>query len=255
MQIPAFDSLFIGQHLTYVDEIDSTNNYLKNRIQNENLPEGFVVLAGNQTAGKGQNGKLWSSGKDVNLLASILLKPTFLSSDQLHYLVYAVALGVIAAIQRLLPNQNVQIKWPNDILVNSAKISGILIENVSQAPVLQSVVGIGVNVNQSEFESFPLPATSISLASNHSHIQVSEVCKLVCDWVEKYYLTLRSPNGMQQIHQLYVSQLYKLNDAVYLENDPTPYYVRGVNPSGKILLESSTGILELTHNEIGIHWN
>ena len=143
-------------HYLHFDEIDSTNNYLKNSYQ---LLDNFTfVSADYQSKGKGRNDRVWESLKGSNLMFSILIKdPKLIEVSTLLSLMSAVE------VSRLLESYNisgVSIKWPNDVLVNDKKICGILLEG--QLPHYV-VIGIGLNVNQKEFpDNLRRPASSMA---------------------------------------------------------------------------------------------
>jgi len=255
LHILTLDTLFVGQETLFSERLPSTNDFLKDLVKGQSLSEGYAVLAGEQTAGKGQNGNEWWSAKGDNLLTSILLQPRFLTFDNLHYLVYAVALGVRATIQKYVPQQKVEVKWPNDVVVAGHKIAGILIENMSVKGNIQSIVGIGININQREFEPFNFPPTSIRLCNREKKFDTAEVFRTLCTWIEKYYMTLRSPKGLQQIHDLYVSQLYRFGEVIHLGQSSIPHTVKGVNQQGQLILESGSKIVLVSHNEFSINWN
>ena len=146
----------MNYHYLHFDEIDSTNNYLKNSYQ---LLDNFTfVVASYQSKGKGRNDRVWESVKGLNLMFSFLIKDPKLLNE-------STALSLMAAVEvsKLLESyklNNVSIKWPNDVLANDKKICGILLEG--QLPNYL-VIGVGLNVNQNEFPSnLRRPATSIS---------------------------------------------------------------------------------------------
>ena len=146
----------MNYHYIHFDEIDSTNNYLKNSYP---LLDNFTIVSANyQSKGKGRNDRIWESNKGSNLMFSILIKdPKLIEISSLLSLCSAVE------ISKLLESfgiNNVSIKWPNDVLVNDKKICGILLEG--QLPNYV-VIGIGLNVNQKEFPSnLRRPATSMA---------------------------------------------------------------------------------------------
>ena len=143
-------------HYLHFDEIDSTNNYLKNSYQ---LLDNFTfVSADYQSKGKGRNDRVWESIKGSNLMFSILIKdPKLIEVSTILSLMSAVEISKLLESYNI---NNVSIKWPNDVLVNDKKICGILLEG--QLPNYV-VVGIGLNVNQKEFpDNLRRPATSIS---------------------------------------------------------------------------------------------
>jgi BirA family biotin operon repressor/biotin-[acetyl-CoA-carboxylase] ligase len=143
-------------------ETGSTNEELNRLLENEILEEGTIVSTEYQTAGKGYQGNSWSSQKGKNLLFSILLKPEFLSPEKTFHLSRIISLSVIDILDK--QGLKAEIKWPNDILIGSSKICGILIENaISGNKILHAVVGIGLNVNQDKFDrEIPSP-TSLCL--------------------------------------------------------------------------------------------
>ena len=146
----------MNYHYLHFDEIDSTNNYLKNSYP---LLDNFTfVSADYQSKGKGRNDRILESIKGSNLMFSILIK-----DHKLIEIYPLLSLMSAVEISKLLESygiNNVSIKWPNDVLVNDKKICGILLEG--QLPNYV-VIGIGLNVNQKEFpNNLRRPATSIS---------------------------------------------------------------------------------------------
>lgn len=151
-------------HVIKLDAIGSTNDYLKELLQQES-PENFtIVTAETQTSGRGQMGARWVSEPGKNLTMSILLRDSGIVVSQLFGLNITVATAVVAALQHFdIPGLSV--KWPNDIMSGRKKIGGILIENsVRSSGEMVSVIGIGLNVNQLGFEELP-QATSLAVAS------------------------------------------------------------------------------------------
>ena len=144
----------MNYHYIHFDEIDSTNNYLKNSYQ---LLDNFTfVFADYQNKGKGRNDRVWESNKGSNLMFSVLIKDPKLIEISLLSLYSAVEISKLLESYGI---NNVSIKWPNDVLVNDKKICGILLEG--QLPHYV-VIGIGLNVNQKEFpNNLRRPATSI----------------------------------------------------------------------------------------------
>ena len=147
---------------------DSTNDYLAKLMTEEQVPEGTVVVADFQTAGRGQQGNKWSSAVGKNLLFSVLIKDfncfglTPLPASRQFLLSRAAALSVLSFLEKW--GLHACIKWPNDIYVGDKKIAGILIENGLQGKALvRSIIGIGINLGQREFPpELPNP-TSVAL--------------------------------------------------------------------------------------------
>ena len=146
----------MNYHYIHFDEIDSTNNYLKNSYQ---LLDNFTfVSADYQSKGKGRNDRVWESSKGLNLMFSILIKdPKLLEVSTILSLMTAVE---VAKLLERYDIDNVSIKWPNDVLIGDKKVCGILLEG--QLPNYL-VIGVGLNVNQKEFHNnLRRPATSMS---------------------------------------------------------------------------------------------
>ena len=130
--------------ICWFDQIDSTNTYVREQAR-DGTPEGLVVVADHQTAGRGRLGRRWESPPGVNLLASVLLRPN-IDPAELHLCTTAVALAAMDACQEVA-GVGAVLKWPNDLLVDGAKLAGILAEaEFAGADLAAVVVGIGINV-------------------------------------------------------------------------------------------------------------
>ena len=141
---PFLETKFIGKNYIFFEEIDSTNNYLKN---NE-FEEGTVVIAETQTAGKGRKGRRWVSVKGKGLYFSIVLTPK-ITVDKLLKLSLIFPLSIFETIKQI--QLNPKIKWPNDIYINDKKVSGVLIEtDIELSEIKKIIVGIGINLNLSK---------------------------------------------------------------------------------------------------------
>jgi BirA family transcriptional regulator, biotin operon repressor / biotin---[acetyl-CoA-carboxylase] ligase len=147
--------------VTHLAEVGSTNDWLMERVAE--LPDGHWVRADRQTAGRGRRGRVWNDGAG-NLMTSVLVKAKG-PVQQLSF-VAAVALreAIIAAtngVQGLspCPPEALLLKWPNDLLLNGRKVSGILLEGSGEAVI----IGLGVNL-ASHPEGTERPATSLGAA-------------------------------------------------------------------------------------------
>ena len=162
MQNNIISGLFVGQNLVTLKEVDSTNTFLKNILSNSKpVPEGTVIMAEDQFAGRGQRENVWHAEPGKNLTFSILLKPAFIDAQSQFDVTRAASLGVYDALMPLLGHK-LKIKWPNDIYYGSKKLGGMLIENILQgSQIKHSVVGIGLNINQEHFPDNAGNATSV----------------------------------------------------------------------------------------------
>jgi BirA family biotin operon repressor/biotin-[acetyl-CoA-carboxylase] ligase len=155
-----------GRSYRYFDEIESTNVEAKS-LANCGAPEGTVVIAEAQTAGRGRLGRRWTSPAGKGLLFSALLRPDLPMSDA-HLLTVVAACAAAEAIESLA-ELAVAIKWPNDLFVGDRKVGGILLEVAGeQDEVDWVVVGMGINVN-TEYSELPVAlrktATSLKMAT------------------------------------------------------------------------------------------
>ena len=151
MQNNTFSGESLRQTLIVLDEIGSTNDYLKSQLSNfKPLAEWTAIMAKNQTQGRGQRENSWTSEPNSNITFSFVLYPTFLNLQKHFILNMLISLGIIDWLKSL--SVKASIKWPNDIMIGDKKVTGILIENSSNSrEIKQSVIGIGVNVNQKQF--------------------------------------------------------------------------------------------------------
>jgi len=134
----------LGKPLYYFGEVGSTNDILRDKAA-AGAPEGSVVIAGSQTAGRGRRGNKWLSIPGKGVYLSMLLRPRWPSNES-PYIGFFAALAAARALERLNLG-NVKLKWPNDILVNGRKIGGVLIEPRLSRGVIEFVVlGVGINV-------------------------------------------------------------------------------------------------------------
>jgi len=154
----------------YYPSLGSTSVELR-RLAEEGAPEGAVVLADSQSAGRGRRGRVWHSPPGKGLYFSLLLRPQRSKAAE------AAALTLVAAVStaRLLRKSSgaaVTIKWPNDLLVDRKKLGGILTEAKSEGTVLHYLLlGIGLNLNH-QIDDFPIElrgrATSLALESSRT---------------------------------------------------------------------------------------
>ncbi|MFC2083415.1 biotin--[acetyl-CoA-carboxylase] ligase, partial [Bacteroidota bacterium] len=142
------DTEFIGRYFFYYDEVESTNSVLING--KEFINNGTVILSEYQTHGRGRRKRKWHAIKEKALTFSILITD-LINFNKINLINLSASLAVAQAIENLY-QLKVEVKWPNDVLFNDKKISGILIESSSKGETIEKiVVGIGVNVNQSNF--------------------------------------------------------------------------------------------------------
>ena len=137
----------IENEIYYFEELDSTQDYSKNK---KDIEDGAIVITDNQTDGKGTHGRIWNTDKNKNITMTIVLKP-MCNINKLEGITIHIAELIKNAIYNLY-GYELQIKEPNDLILNNRKICGILTECTSNSNIVKSVyIGIGFNVNQDIF--------------------------------------------------------------------------------------------------------
>jgi len=133
-------------------KLDSTNSFLSNLVRDGRVKDNLVIVADFQTKGRGQIEKKWYSEENKNLLFSIYIKPDNFTINQKSYFNIITSLAIIYSLKKFIKTSFIEIKSPNDILVDGHKISGILIEtSILKRKIKSLVIGVGININQKNF--------------------------------------------------------------------------------------------------------
>src|SRR5262245_30038193 len=241
--LPPPSTLFVGQNLLKFDTLDSANSYALSLLAGPaKIPEGTVVMAAEQLAGRGQAFTHWVSEPGKNLLLSLVLYPHFVEPSSIFLLSQCISLGVYDAL-RVLLGKEIRIKWPNDIYYGDRKICGLLIENSIRAlHINYCVAGIGINVNQDFFPStLPNP---VSVSQVTGKVQdLTDVYHRVCSAIEKRYLQLKSGQA-KEIRDDYRAALYRFNEFHFFEYAEQRFEARitCIGEDGKLVLEYGNGL-------------
>ncbi|PLX17355.1 MAG: biotin--[acetyl-CoA-carboxylase] ligase [Salinivirgaceae bacterium] len=214
----------------FQDSVISTNNVLKS---DRSAQEGSVLIAGEQTQGKGMGSNQWESRKDENITGSIVLEPIFLEPSQAFLISMAVSCGLIEFLSKF--EIEAKIKWPNDIYIDNKKIAGILIENeFTSRQINKTIVGIGFNVNQEVFEHAPNP-TSLKILTNHEH-PVKMLAEKLFEMVINSYELLRV--NKKVIMERYHNHLLGLNQYLLFDDENSKFAgkIKSVAEDGQILI-------------------
>jgi BirA family biotin operon repressor/biotin-[acetyl-CoA-carboxylase] ligase len=233
--------IFRDRALIHLDSVDSTNNYAANLLRLSPPPNGTVITTLDQTSGKGQRGSVWLSSKGENLLSSFIVYPKSCNHENSFILSQLTALAVVDTVEHYT-DYDVKIKWPNDILVNRKKISGILIElNWSVTKVQSAIIGIGINVNQTHFD---LPHASSLRNLSGSVVSPTEVrTQLIHQFDKRYEQFTRG--GFSEIRRSYVDSLIGVSEYERYKRGGREIVARiiGVDPNGIAHLEEENGHL------------
>jgi BirA family biotin operon repressor/biotin-[acetyl-CoA-carboxylase] ligase len=256
----------IGDRLLYLPIVDSTNTLAMNMAL-RGSQEGMVVLTDSQTAGKGRQGRRWVDIAGYNALSSTILRPLFAP----HLLVMIAALAVVAAIADTCEIV-ATIKWPNDVLIGSRKVAGILIETShDRLGHLVAVMGVGVNVNgriahfgeatlEPQLHASGLAAIATTLEEECGY-EVSREAFLACllQRLEPQYLALQQeaqtlPMTLNSVSRLireqWRTQLSTLGRTIQVRQGSMILsgVAEDVNENGELLLRSHSG------ERISINW-
>jgi BirA family biotin operon repressor/biotin-[acetyl-CoA-carboxylase] ligase len=191
----------------YLRTTNSTNHQLKLMLRQQDLPEGFLLRADFQDAGRGQGANSWESEVGKNLLFSVLLRPEHIPIGRQFVISQLVSLSILRALQHFLPSEAeaFSIKWPNDIYWNDRKIGGILIENILQGSrITASILGVGLNVNQLIFRSDAPNPVSMRQISGYYHRRIP-VLNAIQHFLFESYLA----EDMSEVAAEYASHLYR----------------------------------------------
>lgn len=187
---PLLGARRLGRPLLFFREADSTNRQAASRAA-AGAPEGLVIVADYQSAGRGRMGRGWYSPKGANLYFSIVLRPD-VGVAHVPSLPLVAGCAVARTLARLAPDLPVRVKWPNDLLVDNRKLGGILCEMAAEADRVEHVVvGIGLNVNLRRGRlprALAATATSLALATGRTWPRADVLAALLREFEEAYDL-------------------------------------------------------------------
>jgi BirA family biotin operon repressor/biotin-[acetyl-CoA-carboxylase] ligase len=244
----SLNTLFTGRHLTILETVDSTNSYLNSLLSIERLPEGAVIVAHEQTAGRGLASEKWESEAGKNLLMSGVFYPSFLSTQHLFLLSKSFSLAVYDALKEILSDYAadapVKIKWPNDIYAGDRKLCGMLIENSIRNPnINHTLLGIGLNINQEKFPSTLPNPVSLKMILGKD-LSASDCFSTLCSSLESRYLQLKAGHT-DQINEDYLGALFRFGEFHTFQNSKEKFRAKitAIGDDGKIFLKNENGLI------------
>ena len=230
-------------NIVHYEEIDSTNTEVR-RLSLKGAEEGLVVTAKKQTAGKGRRGRSWESPADENLYFSILLRPK-LAPEKAPMLTLLMAYSVAKALQK--KNINIEIKWPNDLVLSKKKICGILTEmNLAEGQVEDVIVGGGLNVNTMRFsEELDDKATSLTIELGRK-LECGELLGWILEEFEERYHQFLEVQDLSFLQEDYNGMLINRNREVLVLEPGNEYQAEalGINELGELLVKKTDGRIE-----------
>jgi BirA family biotin operon repressor/biotin-[acetyl-CoA-carboxylase] ligase len=237
---------FIGRNVHYMSSVGSTNATCW-ELASRGEPEGTVVLAEEQTAGRGRSGRAWFSPRGLGIWASVLVRPS-MTTEELAALSIATALAIADGIAEAA-GVSVKVKWPNDVIAEGRKLAGVLVESeqIAGSRVESAVVGLGINVNTA-VEDFPEDlkgsATSVGLLHG-SPVSRIEVLRSVMWEFERYYREYLA-GGVAGFKPRWRTLSATLGGCVEIVSGERTIRGKAVDlaPSGALLIENELGITE-----------
>ena len=219
----------------HFDQLDSTNAFLQ-RMQAEQDICGWVVWTDEQTAGKGLGSNGWESEQGKNLTFSMALDMGFLPAERQFLLSEAVALGIIEALDNLLPSEKLNIKWPNDIFYENRKLAGVLINSTIKANIMDvSIIGIGLNVNQMQFQDWPTHPISLKMITGKDY-DLRNLLEHCVESINKKVDSLKSEP--KAIEEAYLLRLYRYRTWAEYEvgGKVLRLFMTGIDSFGRLML-------------------
>lgn len=188
------------ERIIHLDSVDSTNRYAR-MLAKEGAAHGTLVIAEEQTEGRGRRGRGWISPAGEGIFMSLILRPQ-VQPSQVPMISLEMALAVCNAIARV-SGLEAKIKWPNDIVCQGKKVCGMLLEMDADAQGVHSVVaGIGINVHQTQFpEEIVHTATSLDLLCGKRLSRMEVVRAFLAAFEEVEQLAARGTNVFMQAYR------------------------------------------------------
>lgn len=228
----------------YFEEIDSTNNYLKNLSSIDRV----LVVADYQSAGRGRFNRKWISKKSENLMFSLGLENLHL--HLLNQLNFFCTVTIAWAIEECY-NISIEIKWPNDLLLKGKKFSGILIENtIENTGKAKVILGIGINCNQIEFpDEISHRATSLKLYIQKDIDREKLLAKIIDTFADNWDKFINQPS---YFYNLYKSKCLSIGKkiSVLFDNKIFTGNFLDISENGELILKTETQTLIFNSGEI-----
>lgn len=246
---------FMGRNIHYFNSIDSTNSKAKEIALDEK--EGTVLIAEEQTEGKGRMGRSWVSPKGKGIWMSIILKPNVEPMK-----VPKLTLVGAAAVYKALENMGIkaQIKWPNDVLIDGKKICGILTEMSGELNMVNYVImGIGINVNLDEGdfpEELKDKATSLKISTG-KEISRKELTANILNEFEKLYLKFKEEDNIEEVLKISRENSILLGEEVRIirGNNIKIGKAIDINDNGELVVEVGDKVEKIISGEVSLRAN
>lgn len=230
---------WVAKEVLYFDTIDSTNIKAQELAEKGYL-SGTLVVADKQESGKGRRGRSWVSPSGTGIFMTLMIKPD-INPNNASMLTLVAALAVAKAITSVT-GEEAMIKWPNDIVVNSKKVCGILTEMNAQFDYINNiVVGIGINVHNESFpEEISQMASSLMIEAGGKRFHRAQIIAETMSYFEQYYDTFLKTQDLSALVREYDELLVNRNKSVRVLDPKEPFdgKAMGITPKGELIVDT-----------------
>ena len=230
---------WVAKEVLYFDTIDSTNTKAQ-ELAEKGYPSGTLVVADKQESGKGRRGRSWVSPSGTGIFMTLMIKPD-INPNNASMLTLVAALAIAKAITSVT-GEEAMIKWPNDIVVNSKKVCGILTEMNAQFDYINHiVVGIGINVHNESFpEEISQMASSLMIEAGGKRFHRAQIIAETMSYFEQYYDTFLKTQDLSALVREYDELLVNRNKSVRVLDPKEPFdgKAMGITPKGELIVET-----------------
>lgn len=236
----------VTMNLLYRSVIDSTNSEAE-RLLASGQKGPLTVISSCQTKGRGRLGRRWHSADGDNLYLSVLFEPGIPAATFQHFTLRA-GIHICRALQKMVPNASLKIKWPNDLCANERKFAGILTETKMDTDRLQSIIsGIGLNIN-SHPDNYPkaIRQTATSLSAVHGErLSLNQTAVAVIVAIQTAYDICVTGNHPESIIEAWspLSALCGKSVTAIANGREISGVADGIDASGALLLRQPDGTL------------
>ncbi len=233
--------------MQWFDSLSSTNDKARELAQG-GAPHGEVIVAREQTSGRGRHGRVWYAPQN-NLNFSMILRPA-IAAARAQEMQYVAGLAVRDALIALGCEEEITLKWPNDIILKNKKLAGILVESASSGnAVIWMVVGIGVNIKATPAEAVDYPAIALDSVMQKAPTPEAlavAVSDALLNWYQHWL------GGFSKVREAWLESAWKLNEniKVRLASEEISGMFRGVDEEGFGLIETKNGLEKLNQGDV-----
>lgn len=231
----------IRRPCVYLECVDSTNTYALH-LGEEGAEDGTVVIAEEQTGGRGRRGRVWETQKGKNIMMSLLLRPQ-IRPEHASRLTLVMAMAVVQGI-REATGLEAKIKWPNDAVINGRKICGILTEMCAEPhKVHHVVIGCGINVNQTTFPEETCQYAGSLCLEKGEPVSRTEVIHAVLDAFTSLYEIFLETEDLSRLKDTYNSCCINCGQQIQVLEPGNAYSgtAEGINDRGELIVKKTDG--------------